>query len=496
MTKLSFWRTVCLVCVFCAGDAITSPAQTFKTLVDFNGTDGLNPYYESLVQGAGGNFYGTTEFGGALPHKQGTVFKITPGGTLTTLHTFTGISPEGEMPYAGLILATDGNFYGTTNSGGANGNWGTVFRISSAGTLTTLYSFGAQANCLDGCYPFAGLVQATDGNFYGTTSEGGGSGGGNGNGTVFRITPAGTLTTLYSFCAETYCADGSMPMAGLVQATDGNFYGTTLYGGTINDECTDGCGTVFKITPDGTLTTLHSFDVSDGEYPYGALVQAANGNFYGTTDGGGAHDRGTVFEISPGGTLTTLYSFCSQNDCTDGKGPAAGLIRATDGNFYGTTVFGGTHDDCILYNRQPCGTVFKITPDGTLTVLHSFDGTDGEFPWGGLVQGTNGTFYGTTTFGANSNCTQGCGTVFSLAVGLGPFVETLPTSGSVGQRVVILGNNLTGSTRVMFNGTAATFTVVSSAEIKTTVPRGATTGKVKVTTPGRTLTSNVNFRVP
>jgi len=340
-----------------------------------------------------------------------------------------------------------------------------------AQTFTTLANFpeshGANPRLMS-------LVQGADGNFYGTTCDLGCVGEvGNGFGTVFKVTPTGTLTTLYSFCAQPKCTDGAFPIAGLVLGTDGNFYGTTAYGG-VNDD-----GTVFKVTSGGTLTTLHSFDLTDdGAYPYAGLVQATNGNFYGTTSYGGANAYGTVFEITPGGTLTTLHSF----DDTDGAYPEATLVQATNGNFYGTTEYGGTGG---------FGTVFSITSGGTLTTLHSFDSTDGDDPYGGLVQATDGTFYGTTDAGgANAG-----GTIFSLAVGLGPFVKTLPTSGKVGAAVTILGTNLTGATSVSFNGTAASFTVVSSSEVTTTVPTGATTGKVKVVTPGATLSSNLSFRV-
>jgi uncharacterized repeat protein (TIGR03803 family) len=248
-------------------------------------------------------------------------------------------------------------------------------------------------------------------------------------------------------------------------------YGTTLIGGAYS------YGTLFKITSRGALTTLHSFDYTEGVNPGARLVQA-DGNFYGATSSGGVNGYGTVFKMTPAGALTALYSF----DYADGKNTAAGLIQATDGNFYGTAPFGGAYG---------FGTVFKITPDGVLTVLHSFNGADGEDPAGGLVQATNGNFYGTTSSGGISPY----GTIFSLSVELGPFVETLPASGKVGAAIVILGTDLTGATSVSFNGTAAAFTIVRPSEIKATVPAGATTGKVQVTTPGGTLLSNVAFTV-
>jgi uncharacterized repeat protein (TIGR03803 family) len=441
--KLNRGKRAYAVLVLCAATAIALPAQTFTTLFSFDGTDGEGS--SALVQATNGDLYGTTLNGGA--NNDGTVFKITPSGTLTTLYSFCLQSgcPDGGSPFAGLIQGTNGDLYGTTALGGANDTpncsgyalpgCGTVFKITPSGTLTTLYSFCSQSGCPDGAQPQAGLVQAANGDFYGTTSRGGTSGvfGGEG-GTVFKITPSGTLTTLYSFCSQLVkgaCADGAAPYAGLVQATNGEFYGTTSQGG-VNQ-----AGTVFRITPSGTLTTLHRFcrqeesPCTDGEAP-SALFQATDGNFYGTADGGGANNDGTIFKITQSGTLTTLYNFCSQSGCTDGSFPGAALVQDTNGTLYGTTEAGGTSND---------------------------------------------------------------GVVFSLSVDLGPFVKTLPTSGRVGELVDILGNDLTGAISVSFNGTPAAITFASPSKITTTVPAGATTGNVQVTTSGRTLSSNVPFRV-
>jgi uncharacterized repeat protein (TIGR03803 family) len=453
-----------------AATAIALPAQTFTTVHSFDNADGTYPT-AGLVQATNGDFYGTTYDGGA--NKEGTVFKITLRGKLTTLHEFDGL--DGSEPLAGLVEGTDGNFYGTTEYGGANQE-GTVFRISPNGTLISIYSFCSQANCTDGASPyFTRLIQAANGDFYGTTEYGGA----NGDGTVFRITPSGTLTTLHSFDRQ----DGYEPIAGLVQGTDGNFYGTTSNGGR-------GFGAIFQIALSGALKTLHIFDRTDGSDPAGALVQGTDGNFYGTTFEGGSHGGcrnrcGTIFKITRSGLLTTLHSF----DSTDGRNPFAGLVRATDGNFYGTTIGGGTNDG---------GTVFRITPNGRLRTLYNFCSqirkgscADGGTPYAGLPQDTNGDFYGTTEGGGANNA----GTVFSLSVGLGPFVETNRTSGKVGVAVKILGTNLTGATSVTFNGTPATFTVKSKSEIATTVPTGATTGPVQVVTPSGTLSSNLPFRV-
>jgi len=315
------------------------------------------------------------------------------------------------------------------------------------------------------------LVQASTGNFYGTTSNGGTSI----YGTVFEITPAGTLTTLHSF----EFTDGSTPIGTLIQATNGNMCGTTTAGGAGDH------GTIFEITPSGTLTTLYNFcsqtGCTDGGGAYAGLVQASDGNFYGTTDNDGTHNDGVVFEITPAGVYTVLHDFAGGT--TDGNEPLGALVQATNGDFYRTTQYGGTGND---------GTVFEITSSGTVTLVHSFDVTDGENPHGGLVQATNGNLYGTASFGGAS----GVGTIYSLGVGLRPFVETQPTSGKVGTPVIIRGNNLTGARSVTFNGTAANFTVVSGTEIKTSVPTGATSGRVQVTTShGTGLNSNVLFRV-
>jgi uncharacterized repeat protein (TIGR03803 family) len=426
--------------------AISLSAQTLTTLHTFAGysTDGASPY-AGLVQATDGNFYGTTYAGGTSGNCQGgcgTVFRITPGGTLTTLHSFDWY--DGASPTGALVQGTDGNFYGTTYGGGAEPRVGTVFKITPGGALTTLYSFCAQANCTDGQQPYAGLVRGSDGNFYGTTLEGGSNTGcslGSGTcGTVFRITPGGALTTLYSFCAQHGCTDGGNPYAGLVQASDGNFYGTT-FGRGVN-----GYGTVFKITPAGALTSLYSFcsqtNCADGEYPQSGLVQASDGNFYGTTpEGGGGqyHQGGTIFKITSSGTLTTLYNFCSQPACADGADSLAALLQGTDGNFYGTTIGGGAY--CT--QNSGCGTVFKITPSGVLTTLHSFDDTDdGKAPFAGLVHATDGNFYGTTAFGANPACTtglHGCGTVFRLT-GPPPSTTTVtssPNPSTFGEQVTI-----------------------------------------------------------
>jgi uncharacterized repeat protein (TIGR03803 family) len=468
--RTSWSKSACALALLCTVTAIVSRAQTFTTLANFSETNG--PLYVSLVQGRDGKLYGTT-FGGE--NDWGIVFNVTRTGTLTTLHSFCYCF-DGGLPTAGLVLGTDGKFYGTTVAGGTY-NLGNVFKITSGGVITTLHSFEGFP---DGDGPQAALVLASNGNFYGTTAFGGSSA--TVAGSLFEISSAGTLNTLHEFAG--YPTDGGEPYGQLIQATDGNFYGTTYEGGvTICPSYSPGCGTVFKITPGGTLTTLHTFvgyPAGDGAEPFGGLVQGSNGTFYGTTADGGANQEGTVFSITSKGTLAILHSFAGG----DGLQPSAGLIQATDGNFYGTTYGGGAFG---------YGTVFKITPGGTLTTLHSFsDGTDGEFPSGGLVQATNGILYGTTVLGG----TSGGGTIFSLDVGLGPFVTFVRHAGKVGQTAQILGQRLTGSTSVTFNGVAATsFSVASDTYMTAVVPAGATTGRVVVTTPSGRLTSNVNFMI-
>ena len=356
----------CAVFLLCMATAIGASAQTFTTLFRFDGSNGANPYLESLVQGFDGSFYGTNNLAGT--YGGGTVFKITAGGTLTTLYNFCAQKncADGGLPIAGLAQGTDGSLYGTTSTGGA-GEIGTVFKITPEGTLTTLHRFDGS----DGTNPSGALAEGADGSFYGTTNTGGVSNAG----TIFRITPQGALTTLYSFCAVD-CSSGGLPAARLIQGKDGNFYVTTnLYGA-------NGDGTVFKITPSGVLTTLYRFcaevNCSDGGYPFGGLIQAADGNFYGTTQGGVTSvSYGTVFKITPSGVLTTLYSFCAKANCGDGAYPDAGLVQAGDGDFYGTTSGGGA---------KAWGTVFRMTPRGVLTTLYSFCAQtnchDGTIPFG------------------------------------------------------------------------------------------------------------------
>ncbi len=452
-------------------------AQTLTTLLSFDATDGASPI-SPPVQGPDGEFYGTTSDRGA--NFAGNVYKVNSNGVVVTLHDFCSVSScaDGRRPDAPLLLGTDGNFYGTTTEGGTFSQ-GTVFRITPAGQLTTLYNFCAQSNCDDGASPRTALIQGTDGNFYGTTNWGGGS---NNYGTVFRVSPKGDFTTLYKFCPVAGCLDGENP-AILIQGTNGNFYGTTSFGGANGNY-----GTLFRLTPAGELSVLHSFcawsSCEDGIYPFG-LVQAEDGNFYGTAIGGGvcpysAGGCGTIFKITLAGKLTKLHNFCSQNNCPDGLYPL-GLIQASDGNFYGTSQT----------------TMFRVTSAGQFRKLYTFCSqngcADGSLPEG-MVQATAGTFFGATQSGGAPGVCE-CGTVYRFEDGLKSFIQTVPIVRRVGASVLIFGNNLTGSTAVTFGGTAATFTVVSASQIRTTLPVGATSGKVDVVTPHGTVASPVAFRV-
>ncbi|HEV3277177.1 MAG TPA: choice-of-anchor tandem repeat GloVer-containing protein [Terriglobia bacterium] len=449
--------------------ALIAPAQTFTKLADLNGTDAANPE-AALAQGIDGSLYGTGAIGGSsrlCSHGCGAIFKVTPSGTVSNVYSFD--FKQGASPDAALILGPDQNFYGTTSGGGAS-EFGTVFKLSQEGQLTTLANLDSATT---GGFPFSGLVLGADGNFYGTT--GGQYDGPNNDGTVYSMTPGGKLTLLYSF---NWCHTGADPLDALIQGPDGAFYGTSEYGGTLPN-CS-GAGTIFKISATGTLSVLYTFDLTDGGYPSGSLLQGEDGAFYGTTSQGGEYNAGTVFKIVPGGRAITLHNFGSTGD---GVGPQAGLVRATDGNLYGTTYFGGAY---------AYGTIFGITPDGDETVLHSFDRIDGMFVLAGLIQATNGILYGA----ANSGGASGDGTIFSLSLGLGPFVKAVPALGHVGRSVIILGNDLQGASLVTFNGTPAEFTVnAGGTAIETSVPEGATSGKIEVATSSGTLVSNESFRV-
>jgi uncharacterized repeat protein (TIGR03803 family) len=481
----TFLFVVCLVACLISGAAPMAKAQAFSVVYNFGTVDGdpVQGFYSGVIaQGQDGNLYSGTSSGG-INNAYGALFKITPAGALSSLYNFAG-DGDGAYPFGGVTLGTDGNYYGTTYSGNvANPRYGTIFKMTPGGGLTTLYTF-TDGN--DGGTPFSAPVEGTDGNFYGTTSPWNGAAG---NGAVYKITPSGTFTVLYSFDGT----HGSIAAAPLLLGTDGNFYGTTIYGGTVED------GVVFKITPSGQLTVLHNLDDTqgDGKYPVARLVQGNDGNFYGTTLDGGADGYGVVFKITPGGQYTVLHDM---NGTTDGGAPYGGMIQATDGNLYGANTYEGSPStNC----PGGCGTIFQITLGGDFSVLYNFDQTTGQLPYSTLFQHTNGLIYGMTQLGGTAGgpdqdpiCNPGvCGVVYSLNIGAAPFITFVVPTAKVGTTAEILGQGFTGATGVSFNGTAASFTVVSDTYLTATVPSGARNGLVTVATPGGTLTSTVAFRV-
>jgi uncharacterized repeat protein (TIGR03803 family) len=368
--------------------APSARAQTEIVLHSFMGMPDGNGPHGRLVRDSKGNFYGTTVAGGS---NYGVVFKLTSTGKEKVFYSFTG-TPDGENSYAGLIRDAAGNFYGTTLGGGnapcsyeKNIGCGTVFKLDSASTETVLHSFAGPP---DGYAPRGGLIRDAQGNLYGTTSFGGAYGN---NGTVFKLDSAGTETVLHSFTGS---LDGAYPLADLIRDAQGNLYGTTDLGGV------SGYGSVFKLDSTGSLTVLHSFaGGADGANPSSGMINDPQGNLYGTTYAGGVYSYGTVFKLTPTGVETVLYSFAGN---PDGSNPSGGLVRDAQGNLYGTTSFGGAY----YY-----GTVFKLTPNRTETVLYSFtSGNDGGLPYAPLIRDKQGNLYGTTNVGGTYNY----GTVFEV----------------------------------------------------------------------------------
>src|SRR5579872_2267436 len=442
------WVTWMFAVVVVVATALGAGGQTFTTLVNFDGgIQGGDPEGVALVQGQDGNFYGTTAQGGSS--NNGTVFMITAQGALTILYSFCPLPNcvDGSTPMTGVVLGTDGNFYGSTASGGLF-NRGTVFQITPTGILSTLYSFCAQANCLDGNDP-NGVIQATDGNFYGTTQGGGTSG----RGTVFQLTTSGRLTTVHSFC-PLRCLDGYSPRGSLIQATDGNLYGTTSAGGQA------GGGTVFRVAQDGAFTYRPVIDGNGGASLAG-LAEGSDGSLYGTTIYGGSPGDGTIFRVTPQPPITVLFTFCPNKNCTDGAKPTAPVMQATDGNLYGATTSGGDVN-CSGPASPGCGTIFQASRQG-LIPLHTFESSDGSDPNGGLLQGSNVNQYGTTSSGGSADD----GTVFSIDLELSPFAAFVQNAGAVGTVIGVLGQGFTGTTGVSFNGVSANFSVVSDTYLTT-----------------------------
>jgi uncharacterized repeat protein (TIGR03803 family) len=480
MIRFSCWKIFGALCLFCIATAIAH-GQTYSVLHNFGSRAGdpVIPYYSGIIaQGRDGNLYGSTcQNNGAFPLSTpadfyGTAYKMNASGNISTFD----FNVEAECAYGGLTLGTDGNFYGTTYwsvgpSGQSEYATGTIFKMTARGIVTVLHQFTGGS---DGATPYAPPVEGRDGNFYGTTAQDSTAVGG-GFGTIYKITPSGQFTTLHVFSGS----DGGGPFAPLVLGIDGNFYGTTWNGGL-------GYGVVFKIQPSGKFTLLHQFNNSDGGDPSAPLILGSDGNFYGTTTRATA-GSGTIFKMKPSGQLTVLHYMDASKE---GEYLLGGLVEATDGNFYGSTG---------LTLPSGYGTIFRITPAGELSVLHNFSGANGYAGANAtILQHTNGLLYGTTETGGTGevNCTLGqCGVFYSLDIGAAPFVTTLPAAAPVGKTVEILGQGFTGTALVSFNGTATNFTVVTDKYMTAVVPAGATTGKIVVTEPGGTVTSSKTFRV-
>src|SRR5258706_7385350 len=372
-------------------------AQTVTNLYSFTGTGASgNPRLGALVQGRNGQLYGTS-FG---PNgTAGSVFAVSTAGRETQPFTF-GI--DGTNPWAGLTLGSDGNYYGTTSAGGATGN-GVLFKLSPTGVYTVLHEFQGGS---DGANPYSAPVQASDLNFYGATL---GTPDSNYASTIYRYEMNGRFTTINNLSFS----EGEGISAPLIQGSDANLYGTAGTGG--NAEL--GCGTIFKLSTSGQMQWTYAFPCSTAAYgPVGPLVQASDGNFYGTAaSGGNSANCGAIFKLDQQGKVTTLFAF----HYTDGCQPYAGLTQATDGNLYGATVLGG---------KAKGGVFFQLSPSGAFKVLYNF-GVIGNKPEAAPMQHTNGKFYGTTSAGGR----YGFGAVYTMNMGLGSFITFVQPTGRVGQ---------------------------------------------------------------
>ncbi len=391
-----------------------SAAQNLTTVYSFGEAphDGANPD-AGVVRDSQGNLYGTT--GGGGTNVSGVVFKIDSAGQETVLYNFCSVKncADGAYPLAGLVLDAAGNLYGTTTEDGP-GFDGVVFKLDTTGQETVLYGFTGGA---DGGYPWAPVLLDASGNLYGTTQYGGDLNCNPGMyyagcGVVFKVDASGHETVLHTF---TGAADGAFPVSGLIQDSEGNLYGTTTQGGRLKD-CSLGCGVIFRVSPAGKETVLYTFvDGADGVSPRSGLIRDGSGNLYGTTEFGGTPDCtyytytgcGVVFKLDSAGHETVLYRFTGG---ADGSHPSGSLIRDAKGNLYDATAYGGGYNYACENPRLGCGVLFKVSGINNETVLHNFDWTDGESPNGGLIRNGQGGLYGTTVSGG----AYGGGTVFEI----------------------------------------------------------------------------------
>jgi uncharacterized repeat protein (TIGR03803 family) len=453
-------------------------------------TDGSYPD-GGLILGADGNLYGTTTGGGS--HNFGTTFKMTPTGTVSTLWNFTAGGTDDAAPWYPVLQAQDGNFWGVS-SAIYNGTYGAAYKLTPTGTLT-----GFPFNYTNGSIPDL-PTQGTDGNFYGVAR----GGGAHGLGTVYKITPAGVISVLHDFAG--YPSDGNLPVGILAQGNDGNFYGMTYQGGASN------VGTVFKITPSGTLTLLYSFTgygFGDGALPYTGLTLGTDGNFYGSTNNGGTKNAGALLKVTPAGAVSVLYSFCSVT-CNDGYGPQTPLVQDTNGKFYGNSTgnsLGGaeffTFDvglkpfaGLVIWSGKVGKTIGILGQGFTGTTKVSFNGTTAAFTVSSDTFLTATVPAGATT-GFITVVTPGATLKSNRKFLVTPSILSFtPPSGQVGTQVIITGTSFTGATGVLFGGVKATvFSVDSDTQITATVPTSAKTGKIQVKTPGGTATSATSFTV-
>jgi uncharacterized repeat protein (TIGR03803 family) len=454
-----------LVGMFLVAIAVAAPAQTISTIYQFG--SGTNPSLPAgvMAQGRDGNFYGVTLSGNGCC--QGIIYKISSAGELTSLYS---MAQSDGTTCSGLTLGTDGNFYGTCHNGGTN-DYGTLFKVTSAGVLTVLHNFAAQGSTSDGCEPLAPPIQASNGNFYGTTSFCGA----NNYGTVYKLTLAGAYSLLYSFQGPPN--DTLLPL-GLIEGTDGDLWG--LGNGWIISY-----GGVFKITLAGKESLLYTFKGDpDGAGPYTNLIQGSDGDFYGTTEGGGSAQEGTIFEVTAGGKEMVLYSFPNQ---TDGAYPSLPLTQGPDGLLYGAAT------DCAGGGCSQAG-LFDITTKGAYKNLYLYPlvcSNCGQ-PEAPLLLSTNGTFYSTTEQGG-----AGVGSFYSLSNGYRPFISLVNvTSGAEGAQVGILGQGFNSKSVVEFGGTKATTTkLTGTTYILATVPTGALTGDITVTTGSTVLSTTASYKI-
>ncbi len=360
-------------------------ARAFQSLYQFQGGADGDASVDKLLLDNSGNLYGVTT---ANDDVLGTVFKLAPDGTETVLYAFQYVSQQASVPTGGVVMDAQGNLYGEAKNGGAyrcpeistaNPDCGSVFKLAPNGTMTTIVSFQGGA---DGGGPLGGLSIDSAGNLYGTTKydgASGGCGGVGGCGTVFKIASDGTKTVLYSFTGH---SDGAKPTGSLTLDGLGNLYGTTTLGGL-------GQGTVFNLAPDSTETVLHAFDGSDGSQPTSGLVLDASGNLYGTTPtgSGSGNAYGEVYELAPAGTLTVLYAFTNAGG--DGVYPNGGMAMDKKGNLYGSTISGGK--GC---KSSGCGTVFQIAKNRAYKQIAQFKGSTAHNPLSGVVVDSAGNVYG------------------------------------------------------------------------------------------------------